>query len=155
MTASLRPPDSFEETLADLLRIKAPTKKAKAAKKRAAKKNGKGETVIRPAERTCPIHGGFLKQQSRRVEPPGMILQDPVPESLYGCPEEGCTFRLEVCPHDEEVLEYYQEPEPTRPERSGDQGAFRATVQRLFRISGCGGRTVFPYNPQSSMASRS
>ena len=41
MTTSLRLPDSFEETLADMLRIKAPPKKAKAAKKRAAKKKGK------------------------------------------------------------------------------------------------------------------
>ena len=43
MTTSLRLPDSFEETLADLLRIKAPPKKAKAEKKRAAKKKGKGK----------------------------------------------------------------------------------------------------------------
>ncbi len=50
--------------------------------------------MIRPAERKCPIHGGFLKQQSRRVEPPGMILQDPVPESRYGCPEEGSRSAL-------------------------------------------------------------
>ena len=41
VTTSLRLPDSFEETLADMLRIKAPPKKAKAAKKRAAKKKGK------------------------------------------------------------------------------------------------------------------
>ncbi len=104
MTASLRLPDLFEETLADLLRIKA--EEGQGREEAGREEEGKGATVIRPAERTCPIHGGFLKQQSRRVEPPGMILQDPVPESLYGCPEEGCTFRLEVCPHDAEVLEY-------------------------------------------------
>ena len=37
--------------------------------------------MIQPDGRTCPIHGRFLKLQSRRVELPGMILQDPVPES--------------------------------------------------------------------------
>ena len=92
--------------------------------------------MIPPAKRKCPIHGGFLKQQSRRVEAPGLIRRDPVPESRYGCQEEGCTFRLEVCPHDDEVLEYVDSGEVGGVYEPGETLDDRGRVHR-FRCQRC------------------
>ncbi len=45
-------------------------------------------------EQKCPTHDRFLVLWSRLRDPGGPIVQEPVPESFWECPEPKCGYRV-------------------------------------------------------------
>jgi hypothetical protein len=60
----------------------------------------------RADEQKCPVHGSFLRLEGRRIDPGGLIVQEPVSVSSWGCPEPDCNFEVHFCPVCKELLEH-------------------------------------------------
>lgn len=101
--------------------------------------------MTRPEEQTCPIHGSFLTLQGKRIDPGGLIVQDPVPISWWRCPEPACNFEVHFCPVCKELLSYTSSVGPGvgayvpgKPSKEGGQvHHFKCLkCERTFMVSG-------------------